>query len=144
MESPSKNFKQIITKSFKSFFAILPMMFAVIGLVGLFQSTFTTAMIHTVFNGNMWYDSIIGTLIGAVSVGQPFFSYIIGSELLNEGVSIYGVTAFIIAWVTLGFIQLPLEYSFFGARFTIVRNLLNLLFSLLVAIATGLTLSFFI
>jgi hypothetical protein len=36
-------------------------------------------------------------------------------------------------------VQLPLEQSLFGTRFTLRRNLLNLLFALLVAAATAAT-----
>lgn len=139
MSPKEKNFKQGFTKSLKSFVNILPMMFAVIGLVGLFQSTITPEMLHTVFNGSILHDTIAGTFLGGISVGQPVFSYIIGGELLNEGISIYGVTAFIVAWVSLGVIQLPLEWSIFGGRFTVTRNLLSLCFALLIAFITGAT-----
>ncbi|MMZ68103.1 hypothetical protein D1872_307530 [compost metagenome] len=90
-------------------------------------------MIHSFFDGNVIHDTILGTIAGAVSVGQPFLSYIIGGELLKEGVSLYDVTAFILAWVTLGVIQLPLEFSIFGLRFAIIRNLLSILFAFIVS-----------
>jgi uncharacterized membrane protein YraQ (UPF0718 family) len=43
--------------------------------------------------------------------------------------------------VTLGIVQLPLEWAIFGRRFTIVRNLLSFIFALLIAWATAITLS---
>lgn len=112
---------------------IAPMLLAVISLVGLFETYITPEMIHALFDGNILHDTILGTLTGAVSIGQPFLSYIIGGELLSEGISLYAVTAFILAFVSLGIIQLPLEFSIFGSRFTIIRNLLTLIFSFIIS-----------
>lgn len=140
MLSLSTRFKQALVGSLKSLYTILPMLFAVIGLIGLFQSVVTPKMLHAVFNGDVLHDTLAGTLVGGVSVGQPFFSYIIGGELIKEGISLYAVTAFILAWVTLGIVQLPLEWGLFGKRFTIVRNVLSFLFAMLIAFATVVTL----
>ncbi len=112
------------------------MLIAIIGLVGLFETIITPEMLHSIFSGSTVKDTLIGTFAGGISVGQPFLSYIIGGELLQDGVSLYAVTAFILSFVTLGVVQLPLEWSLFGARFTIMRNLLSLLFALLVSWAT--------
>jgi len=119
------------------------MLLAVVGLVGLFETYVTPQMLQSLFNGSPLYDTLIGTLSGGVSVGQPFLSYIIGGELLEEGISLYAVTAFILSFVTLGLIQLPLEYSLFGVRFTVVRNLLSLIFALLISWATVATVGLF-
>lgn len=132
--------KEILNNTKKSFFMIAPMLIAVIGLVGLLQSVLTPEMIHSVFSGNAIYDMFIGTLVGGVSVGQPFVSYILGGELLKEGVSLYAVSAFILAWVTLGVVQLPLEWSLFGARFTLLRNLLAFVFAFVISFLTVITL----
>lgn len=135
----STRFKEAVVSAFKTLLNIAPMLLAVIGLVGLFDTLVTPEMLHSLFIGNALYDALMGTFVGGVSVGQPFLSYIIGGELLKEGISYYAVTAFILAWVTLGLVQLPLEWSLFGGRFTIVRNLLSLLFALVIAFATTVT-----
>ena len=116
---------------------VTPMLLAVIGLVGIFKTYVTPEMIKALFNGSTLHDMIVGTGVGAVSVGQPFVSYIIGGELLKEGASFYGVTAFILSFVTLGAVQLPMEFGIFGVRFTIWRNLLSLIFAFIVAFLTA-------
>jgi uncharacterized membrane protein YraQ (UPF0718 family) len=126
-----------------SLLSIMPMLLAVIGLVGLFEALVTPQMLHEIFSGNAVLDTLYGTLAGGVSVGQPFLSYIVGGELLQEGVSRYAVTAFILAFVTLGVVQLPLELEIFGLRFTVVRNLFAFAFAILIAIATVLCLQVF-
>ncbi|WP_345988990.1 permease [Sulfurimonas sp. HSL1-2] len=132
--------KEAFVKALRSLAAMTPMLLAVIGLVGLFQAFVSPEMLRTLFSGSPLLDTLIGTVIGGISIGQPVISYIIGGELLGQGISLYAVTAFILAWVTLGIIQLPLEASLFGARFTLVRNLLSFLFAMLIGFATALTL----
>ena len=119
------------------------MLVSIIGLVGLFQIFITKEMLASLFSGDPLIDTLIGTLSGAVAVGQPIVSYILGGELLEEGISMYAVTAFVLAWVTLGIVQLPVEAEVLGLRFTIYRNLLALIATLLVSILTVQTLGVF-
>jgi uncharacterized membrane protein YraQ (UPF0718 family) len=137
-------FKEASNNALKTLRSIAPLLLAVIGLVGLFETLVTPQMLHSLFTGKVLDDMLIGLFAGGVSVGQPFLSYIIGGELLQEGISLYAVSAFILAWVTLGLIQLPLEAELFGARFTLVRNLLALFFVLLVSFAAVATLELFL
>ena len=141
MKSPiAEKLRSASRSTLKSLWSIAPMLFAVIGLVGLFETYITPKAIHTFFNGNILHDTLLGVVAGAISVGQPFLSYIIGGELLKEGISLYAVVAFILAWVTLGIIQLPLEFSIFGFRFAVIRNLLSLLFAFIISWASVYTL----
>ena len=128
--------KTALVNTFKTLTMVMPMLLSVIGLMGLFEVLVTPEMIQSVFKGSVLSDTLIGTGVGAISVGQPFLSYAIGGELLDEGVSLYAVTAFILSFVTLGLIQLPLEWSLFGTRFTVLRNVLSFIFALLISIAT--------
>jgi len=115
---------------------IAPMLLAVIGLVGLFEAFVTPQMLKSIFTGSVLHDTLIGTAAGGISVGQPFLSYIIGGELLDDGISPYAVAAFVLSFVTLGVVQLPFEAQLFGLRFTIVRNLLALAAAILISAAT--------
>jgi uncharacterized membrane protein YraQ (UPF0718 family) len=133
-------FIQAFYKSAKGFALNLPMLTGVILLTGLFEVFVTPEMLSSLFSGHPFYDTLIGTVSGGISVGQPFVSYLIGGELLNNGMSYYAVTAFILSWVTLGVVQLPYEYSMFGGRFTLIRNLLAFIFVLLITFVTVQTL----
>jgi len=124
-----------LKQTLKTLLMISPMLLAVIGLIGLFKAFITPEMLHHLFNGSALHDMLMGTAAGGISVGQPFMSYIIGGELLDEGASFYGVTAFILSFVTLGVVQLPMEFGILGARFTVMRNLLSLFFALLTSVA---------
>jgi uncharacterized membrane protein YraQ (UPF0718 family) len=140
MKRDPNTFVQSLKHALKMFTTIAPILLAVIGLVGLFKTYVTPEMIQLLFTGNTLLDTFTGTIAGAISVGQPFISYFIGGELSSGGISLYAVTAFILSFVSLGIIQLPLEYSLFGTRFTLIRNLLSFLFAMLIAFMTVLTL----
>ena len=152
MEKPSMQNKQhkgsgqrppfwkVLQKSALSFFAMAPLLLGVIGLVGLFQVLVTPKMLAALFRGNPLADTLIGTLTGAAAAGNPVVSYLLGGELLAQGISLYAVSAFILSWVTLGFIQLPAEVEVFGGSFTLYRNILAFLFTMLIAVLTTLTL----
>jgi uncharacterized membrane protein YraQ (UPF0718 family) len=133
-------FGKVLQKSSLSFFAMAPLLLGVIGLVGLFQVLVTPKMLATLFKGNPLADTLIGTLTGAAAAGNPVVSYLLGGELLAQGISLYAVSAFILSWVTLGFIQLPAEVEVFGGRFTLYRNILAFIFTMLIAVLTTLTL----
>ena len=138
-----ETFATSFLKALKSFGAMLPVLLGVILLIGLFKTYITSELISTVFIGNLFQDTLIGSVLGSISAGNPITSYIIGGELLKEGVSLFAVTAFILTWVTVGIIQLPVEASVLGKRFAITRNILSFILAIVVAIATVLTLRIF-
>lgn len=119
------------------------MLVGVILLMGLFQTFITQEMIVSIFSGNPFSDTLLGTITGGVSVGTPVVSYVISGELLSSGVSLYAVTAFILSWVSLGVVQLPLEFELFGKRFTILRNLFSFVAAIVVTLLTVMTLGLF-
>jgi len=127
-------------KAIKSFGTALPVLIGVILLIGLFKVNISSKLISSIFTGEIFRDTFFGSMVGSVLAGNPVTSYIIGGELLKEGVSLFAVTAFITTWVTVGLIQLPAEASILGKRFALMRNVLSFLLSILVAIATVLTL----
>lgn len=139
-EKQRPSFPKVLKKSGLSFWAMTPLLLGIIGLVGLFQVLITPKMLASLFRGNPLIDTVTGTLAGAVAAGNPVVSYLLGGELLGQGISLYAVTAFILSWVTLGFIQLPAEVDVFGGRFVLYRNLLAFVFTMIIAVLTTLTL----
>lgn len=127
-------------KSFKTFVTSFPMLFGVILLLGLFRMNVSPQLISSIFKGELLRDTIIGSLIGSISAGNAITSYIIGVELLNEGISLFAVTAFIVAWVTVGVIQFPAEAAILGKRFAFARNLMSFILAILVSMIVVTTL----
>jgi len=129
-----------VRRTFRSFGSVIPMLLGIILLLGLFRTFVSKQIISSVFTGRLLPDALNGALVGSFSAGNPITSYVIGGELLKEGVSLLAVTAFIVTWVTVGIIQLQAEASFLGRRFALTRNTLSFALAILVSLATVMTL----
>jgi predicted Fe-Mo cluster-binding NifX family protein len=112
---------------------LLPVMAGVILLIGLFKTFLSKQMIAAVFSGNVLEDALWGTCLGSVFTGNPINSYLIGAGLLDQGVTLFGITAFMVAWVCVGLVQLPAEIAALGKRFALAR--IGLCFGLAVAVS---------
>jgi len=134
--------KRIATSFFKtirSFGVMLPMLAGIILMLGLFKVYVTPDMIKSVFSGQPLQDALLGSVIGSISTGNPITSYIIGKGLVDDGISLFAVTSFIVAWVTVGMVQLPAEAALLGKKFALARNGLSFVLAILVALATVMT-----
>jgi len=126
------NIEKAIWKSLNNLKTMVPILIGVLLLVNLV--TVASGDIYLkLFTGNYIKDSFIGALAGSISFGIPVTSYIVGGEILKEGVSLLAVTAFILAWSTVGIAMLPLEISFLGKKFAIIRNIINFIFAIIIA-----------
>ena len=117
-----------------------PLIIGIIFFVSLVTAAVPTEWYANIFTGSYLTDPLIGDLLGSIAAGNPITSYIIGGELLNAGVTLVAVTAFITSWVTVGLVTLPAEIELLGRRFALSRTLLSFLAALPVSIATVATL----
>ena len=115
---------------------ILPVTIGVLLLISIITNVIPNSFYQNLFSGNLFFDSIIGDFLGSILIGNPITGYIIGNELLNSGVSMVAVTAFLVAWVTVGVIQSPAEAKALGMRFAIFRNICAFFMAIVVAIIT--------
>jgi len=125
-----------IKKSARALFNSLPVLAGVILVIGLANTLIPKSLYIKIFTKNIFLDSIIGSGLGSILAGNPITSYVLGGELLKQGISLVAVTAFIVAWVTVGLVQLPAESLLLGKKFAILRNVLSFIFSIIVAIIT--------
>jgi len=134
--------KKAIKKTIQNIKMALPIILGVLMFVSLvnpiLQNYYTK-----IFTGNYFLDPIIGAILGSISFGMPIISYVTGGELLNNWVSLLAVTAFILAWSTVGVVMLPLESSSLWKKFAILRNSLNFFTAIIITILTILTLQLF-
>lgn len=128
--------KESIFKSIKSLGMVLPTLVGIVLLISLLSQFIQPEMYLKLFRGNIILDPFIGSIIGSILAGSPITSFIIGGELLKVGVSLIAVTSFLVAWVTVGVVQLPAESILLGKKFAITRNISAFFFSIIVAIIT--------
>jgi predicted Fe-Mo cluster-binding NifX family protein len=118
---------------------ILPLFVGVVLLVGLFNVFISKELLSSIFTGNALLDTLFGTALGSILASNPINSYVIGGELLAQGVSLYAVTAFMAAWVTIGLVQLPAEMAALGTKFALIRNALSVALCIFISILTVVT-----
>jgi len=133
--------RESIIKASKSLVKVLPLILGTVLFVSLLTTVVPESFYTKFFNKNIIFDSFIGAMIGSISAGTPIVSYILGGEMLKQGISLIAVTAFLVTWVTVGFIQIPAESIILGKRFAIWRNLSAFVLSIIVAFATVLILN---
>jgi len=131
-----KNLNQAIYKTAKGLWKAFPLILGTILLVSLFSTIASPKLYTKIFTKNPILNSFIGSAIGSISAGNPIISYIFGGELLKQGISLIAVTAFLVAWVTVGVIQLPAESMLLGKKFAVIRNLTAFLLAIITAIIT--------
>jgi uncharacterized membrane protein YraQ (UPF0718 family) len=128
--------KESIKRAAKGLWSAFPMILGTLLLISLLLALIPKAVYLSIFTNNQLIDPLIGSLIGSVSAGNPLVSYILGGELLKQGVSLIAVTAFIVAWVTIGIAQFPAESMILGKKFAMFRNISAFILAILVAILT--------
>lgn len=133
--------KKAFLKTIKTFAQTFPIIIGVFFLIALFEAVFPKEIFARTFFGNDILDTLIGAFFGSISGGSPLTSYVIGGELLRQGVGLAAVTAFILAWVSVGIIQFPAESLMLGKKFAFVRNAVSFVSALAVALLTALTLA---
>ncbi len=133
-----------IKKSAKSLWNTFPVLLSVLLFIGIINSLLTKDIYNKIFGHGTFLDSITGATLGSISSGAPINSYILGGEFLKNGVNLIVVTSFIVAWVTVGFIQLPIEGKELGMKFAIVRNVSAFFLSIMIAIIVNLIINLWI
>jgi len=131
-----ENLKESFKKAGRSLYNSSPILFGVILLIGLINVAVPKSIYGKIFSKNIVIDLFLGSFIGSILAGNPTTSYILGGEFLKQGVSLLAVTSFLVAWVTVGIVQLPAESVLLGKRFAIWRNITAFFLSIVVAIIT--------
>lgn len=130
------NLKEASQKTLKSFWIMTPVLTGIILLVSTASYVFKPEMYASIFTGS-FADPVIGGFLGSILAGNPITSYIVGGELLKQGISISAVTAFLVAWVTVGIVQLPAESILLGKKFAIKRNIISFIMAIIIALIIG-------
>jgi len=123
-------------KAAKSLWSSLPIIIGTILLISLITVLVPRSFYTQVFSNNMYLDPVVGSLVGSISAGNPIVSYILGGELLSQGLSMLAVVALLVAWVTVGIVQMPAEANMLGGRFAVLRNITAFFLAILVSVIT--------
>jgi uncharacterized membrane protein YraQ (UPF0718 family) len=134
-----KKFIHILKKSSRGILYMFPIIIGILGLSSLLINYLNPEDVKQLFTGDRLWDTLSATIVGSLMLGNAFVSYILGGELIDAGVSMYAITAFLLAWVSIGYVQIPLEVSYFGKKFVLLRSLLAMIFTVILSVLIVLT-----
>ena len=133
--------RQAVRVAIKSFFGILPSMLAIVGLIGLLLGLVPPQVIGTYLGeGAGGWATVAAALIGAVMFIPSLVAFPLAASLLRAGASVATIAAFLTTLVMVGTVTLPLEIKHLGKKMAFGRNLLSLLFALVIAVVMGMVL----
>ncbi|MBW2622438.1 MAG: hypothetical protein JRD68_05995 [Deltaproteobacteria bacterium] len=135
-ESAGVSLRDALKTAGKQLANLLPIFIGVILLAGLFNAFISKESLSSIFSHNTPLDILWGTGFGSILAGNPISSYIIGGELLKNGVNLFAVTAFITAWVTVGLVQLPAEMAALDKKFALIITVLSIFICMVISILT--------
>ncbi|MFO7592717.1 MAG: hypothetical protein R6X15_01560 [Pseudomonadota bacterium] len=125
--------KQSLYRTLRQFSQLLPVIIAMLLLTSLLLTLIPHEISAGLFGHGDYIDGLYAAVLGSIAAGHPLVSYLLGGELLNNGVGLFAITALIISWVTVGIVQLPAEALLLGSRFAVLRNLFCFFSALVVA-----------
>jgi uncharacterized membrane protein YraQ (UPF0718 family) len=138
-------FRKDAEKGRKSFIAarstlwrMVPLLLAIFALIGLFQEFVPPEMIHAWLGAENHFLSLLnGGLVGAIAIGPPVAAFPIAGSFIDTGAWPPAAAAFIVSWVSVGVVTLPVEAHVFGWRFALWRNLITFFAALLIGLLIG-------
>ncbi len=132
-----RSLSKSLQKTIKNLIDMAPLLVGTLFLLGLVMTIVPDSFYHTIFGRNFFLNAITGGILGSIMAGNPMTSYVIGGELLKKGVGLAAATAFIIAWVSVGVVQIPIEAKALGKKFAFWRNFLSFVFAVLLGITAA-------
>ncbi len=120
---------------------LLPMLVAIFGLIGLVQVFVPAAMIESLLGDSGGFLSILTAgSVGAIAIGPPLAAFPLAGSLLEAGAWPPAIATFVVSWILVGFLTLPLEIELFGLRFALARNGISFAAALLIGSLVGVVL----
>ncbi len=130
-----------LIKAWKSFENILPQLLSILIIIGIMLAVLSPETISKLIGQQSgWLGMIIAALIGSITLIPGFVAFPLASALLKSGAGFMQIAVFISTLMMVGIVTLPVEIKYFGGKATIIRNVLALIFSFIVAIAIGVAL----
>lgn len=122
----------------RAFLGILPMVLAIIVLIGLLLGFVAPEQISGLIGDETGITGLlIATAIGAALFVPALIAFPLAASLLHGGASVGAVAALITSLTLIGTVTLPVELRELGVRFTLVRNGLGVVFAVVIALLMG-------
>jgi uncharacterized membrane protein YraQ (UPF0718 family) len=129
--------RRSLRKTFESSKRLAPGLLAMIGAVGFTLALFPRERIAGFFNAEGFCGIVLVSLAGAVVNIPGPIAFPMAGALLKLGARPAVLASFITTLTMVGLVSAPLEISYFGKRFTLMRQLFSFLSALAIGSAMG-------
>ena len=131
--------KKALKKGWVAFENILPTVLSVMAVVGITLSLVNEEFIAEVIGPNSGVVGIVVAIaVGSITMMAGFVAFPLGAVLMDRGAGVAQIAGFISALMMVGLITIPLEIKYWGRKATLMRNILGIVISFIVAIVIGL------
>jgi len=130
--------RQSVIIAIKSFSRILPSIFIVIILIGVFIGFVPANKISEIVGEQSGPGGIfLIALLGSVLHIPALLSFPLAASFLKNGASITAVAAFITTLTMIGTVTLPLEIKELGRKMALLRNGISFIIAIIIAFIMG-------
>jgi len=130
-----------LKKAWRSFERILPELIAIMLFVGLLIALLNPETISQLLGENSGILGLfIASVVGSITLIPGFVAFPTAAMLLSNGAGTTQIALFISTLMMVGVVTFPVEKKYFGSRLAIMRNVMALGFSFIVAGLMGMIL----
>ena len=133
-ERTLKAFKMAV----KKFVTILPAFLGMLILVSIVLFLIPDRVISQYLgSSNIFTGVLFASFLGSITLMPGFIAFPLCGILLKKGVLYMVLSAFTTTLMMVGILTYPIEKAYFGAKVTIIRNIISVFIALIVAVMTG-------
>lgn len=130
--------KMGLKKAYKSFMKLIPALIPMVLFVGIALTLISQDTIGLLLGEESGAIGIaIGAILGSISFMPSFVAFSLGANLLEGGAGYPQVAVFISTLMAVGISSISIELKYFNKKFTILRNVMALVASLIFTVLIG-------
>ena len=127
-----------LKKAWKSFENIMPQFLSILFIIGIMLAVLDPQTIYMLLGKDSGLRGMtIAAVIGSITLIPGFVAFPLAAAVLKAGAGYGQITMFITTLMMVGVVTLPVEIQFFGRATAIKRNLLALVFAVIISFVIG-------
>jgi len=127
-----------LKKAWKSFENIMPQFLSILLIIGIMLAVLDPQTIYMLLGKDSGLRGMtLAAVIGSITLIPGFVAFPLAAALLKAGAGYGQITMFITTLMMVGVVTLPVEIQFFGRSTAIKRNVLALVFAVVISFVIG-------
>jgi len=130
--------KKSIKAAWKSFKKLLPIVLAMMLIIGITLSVLSPSVITTLIGSKSGVlGAIIALIIGSIATLPSFVAFPLGGALLKAGAGYMQVAALVSTIMSVGVVSLPVEIKYFNKNIAVKRIVLSFMVCVVFTVVIG-------